>query len=398
MADPKQILNCTYAPEELDNILSKNEELDTVHFYIDLKNCAVGLFIEDVVKELIETKNHLNGGVDSTIFQSIILTIGNWKNWAAKRKKNIKIFVTNDQGKSVYHKGILPEYKANRAVTNTTLAKYQDELNVVRHKNFELAESITNKLNDVFFFNLKFLESDFLSYYLITRTYKEQDNILHVIASNDKDHYQTLNEKNTVMFTRRAGVTKLYDKNTVLRDFVKIKSDTSIEKELELIKTISNIDPTYSPILLSFSGDTSDNVPGIKSVGNITAAKMFAEQRIVKALIGTLDDAINRVQSGGKLLDESALPFSTLGKNWQKAVRENDVITNAFRVISYEMLCKYLEEENTTNKIEMLEYIKNILEKKSIEIVTESIADKFMGMFKKIPDIRLDDSEIISVI
>ncbi len=398
MADPKQILNCTYAPEELDSILSKNSNLDTVHFYIDLKNCAIGLFIEDVVKEMVSTGKYLNGSVDSTIFQSIIFTIGNWKKWAEKRKKNLKIFITNDQGKSIYHKGIIPGYKANRSITNTTLAKYQDELNVIRDKNFTLSESIANKLNNVFFFNLQFLESDFLSYYLITRTYKEQDNILHVIASNDKDHYQTLNEKNTVMFTRRSGVTKIYDKTTILRDFVKIKPDTSIKKELDLIRAISNIDPKYASVLLSFAGDSSDNVPGINRIGNIIATKMFSNQPIVQKLIGTLEDAIERVHSGGNLLIETAVSFSSLDANWQKAIRENATVTDAFKVINYEMLCKYLEEQNTTNKIEILDYIKNVLEKNSIEIINENVTSQFVDLFKKIPDIRLQESEILSAV
>lgn len=397
MVDPKQILNCIYPPNEIDPILKNNENIDTINLYIDLKNCATGLFIEDIVKELVIPDIN-NSTPDSTIFQSIMLAIGNWKNWAQYRKKHINIFITNDQGKSIYHKSIIPEYKSNRNISNTTLAKYQEELNVVRHKNFDLSELISNKLKNVYFFNLKFLESDFLSYYLISRLYKNNNNILHIIASNDKDHYQTLNLPNTIMINKRSGIIKIYDKSTILKEFSKLKSDCSIKKELDTINIINKIDSSYIPIIMAFTGDISDNVPGIKGVGNITALKMFSDNNIVSNLIGTLDNAIDNVYTNKLLLDETKISFSKLSKQWQTAILNNNIITNAFRAISYELLCRYLEEKNTTKKIELLEYIDSILNKSNIQILNENTKNDFIKMFKTMPNLKLNESDILNLV
>lgn len=415
MPDPRYMIACSVPPIELVNILSSNKQLDTLHLYIDLKNAATALFIPEVVEEIVLNSEAMDLGHDSSIFQSILYVVSNWKKWAHDRNLNIKIFFCSDKGRSTYHKTILNDYKSNRKITNLTLAKYNEPMQKIKEANFNFAETICNKLKDVYFLSLDFIEGDFLSYYLITRFYKEQNNILHIIASNDKDHHQTLCQPNTVMFTKKYREVKFWDKNNILAYFSDIDKQTDPNKQNELLNKMSKIDPAYSSIMLSFCGDSCDNIPGVSGIGPKRALEMFSDETYITNFIGNLEEAIERVHNDGLLLKEDneiIRNLNILQQNntqpiakkkivkdkmlelWKKSLEYNETVTKAFKVINYELLSKWLEKEDNTNKIKNLQYIKNVLNKVNIDIVNSDTKNQFAELIKKIKDNQMSDNVI----
>jgi 5'-3' exonuclease len=338
------------------------KSIDTLHLYVDVKNSSTNLFIPDAVKDIVETGRKLKSKLESSIFQSIIVTASNWINFCKQNNLKYKIIFCNDKGGSTYHKEINKLYKANRKITNVILEHYKEEIEVTKYQNWKLAEIICNKLNDVHFINLDFLESDFIPYYLVTRYYKENNNILHVLSSNDKDHFQYLNLPNTLMFSRKAGTTVIYDNKSYLNRFIKIK-DLSTNKQAEWIKIMSEIDLQYINVVMALCGDVSDNVKGLYKIGEKMAAKMIVEKEVVDKLIGPIEEAEKRVMNGGKLLIEDAIPLSKLSKQWVQAIQENDVVTAAFKQISYEALINWLEKRDTLPKKEHLDKIHDNINK-----------------------------------
>ena len=357
----KPIMFCTQPCMEIFDYINPNT-IDTIHLYIDLKNSSTNLFIPDVVQEIVETSRRMGKSVESSIFQSIILTCSNWISAARSRGFNCKIIICNDKGRSEYHTKLNPLYKKNRKITNVILEHYKEDIEVTKYQNWKLAEIICNKLNDVHFINLDFLESDFIPYYLVTRFYKNNDNILHVLSSNDKDHFQYLNLPNTLMFSRKGGTTVIYDKKSYLNRFIKIK-DLSTNKQAEWIEIMSKIDLNYINVVMALCGDVSDNVKGLYKIGEKMAAKMIVEKEVVDKLIGPIEEAEKRVWNGGKLLIEDAIPLSKLSKQWVQAIQENDVVTDAFKQISYEALIKWLEKRDTLPKKEHLDKIEQNINK-----------------------------------
>ena len=77
----------------------------------------------------------------------------------------------------------------------------------------------------------------------------------------------------------------------------------------------------------------------------------------------TIEEAEKRVWNGGKLLIEDAIPLSKLSKQWVQAIQENDVVTDAFKQISYEALIKWLEKRDTLPKKEHLDKIEQNINK-----------------------------------
>lgn len=427
MPDPRFMMTCSIPPNELNNILSENNKnnVDTIHLYIDIKNALTALFIPEIVQEIVENTNSMDTGSDSSIFQSVLFSISAWKKWCFDRKLKLKIFFCSDRGRSNYHKEIIKEYKSNRKITNLLLAKYDEAFQVIKEKNFELSENICNKIKDTYFISLDFIEGDFIPYYLITRYFKEEKNILHILASNDKDHHQTLCLPNTVMFTKRTKEIKFWDRTNILTYFTDINKETDINKQVEIINKISKIDPEYSSIMLSFCGDSCDNIPGVSGIGPKRTLDMFSDKTFVENYIGDLNEAIERVHSGGLLLkeitqsndteenkitelsnDTNITPpikkvkkpkviKNTVQELWKKSLQENEIVTNAFKVISYELLSKWLEKEDNTSKIKNINYIKDTINKSNIKpIESEEEITNFVNMTKKIKDMKLSENTI----
>jgi 5'-3' exonuclease len=164
------------------------------------------------------------------------------------------------------------------------------------------------------------------------------------------------------MFSRKAGTTVIYDNKSYLNRFIKIK-DLSTNKQAEWIKIMSEIDLQYINVVMALCGDVSDNVKGLYKIGEKMAAKMIVEKEVVDKLIGPIEEAEKRVMNGGKLLIEDAIPLSKLSKQWVQAIQENDVVTAAFKQISYEALINWLEKRDTLPKKEHLDKIHDNINK-----------------------------------
>jgi len=175
MPSLSSIIPIVNPPIEMQNDINF-KKYDTINVYIDLKNAAIGLFVKDIAEEIIYNSRNYDKNIDSSIFQSIVLIVNNWIKFIKHLGKKYNIIFTNDIGESVYHTSICSNYKSNRKVRNTTM-EYYDELANIRNNNVQLAEKIVNRFNNVYFYNLLFLESDFLSYYLINHYYNDANTL-----------------------------------------------------------------------------------------------------------------------------------------------------------------------------------------------------------------------------
>lgn len=388
MPNPRCIINTSKPPQELTNLIKSRDDIDTVHFYLDLKNSSSGLFIVDIIREIVENSKNISKGVDSSYLQSVLYTISCWKYWSKIVNKKIKIFIITDKGKSAYHKNINPLYKDNRKISNVMLP-YAEESEEIIFKNNNLISDICIKLPDVHYISLEFLESDFIPYYLITRKFKEEKNIFHIIGSNDKDHYQALLLDNTIMFTKKSSNFKIFDKSTILLDYLKIKDNNDIDEKQKALTLIKNIDPHYISVLMAICGDTVDNVFGIKGIGAKTAFKIFNNDKIIKAIFGnSLGELLERVYNGDNIIINNP-DITLLDKKYHYLVTEenNKIITDSFKQISYELLCRWLEKRDTITKIDHLNKIDSKLNKVLIE---NDIKEILVKMISSLEDIQLD--------
>lgn len=389
----RPIMYCMEPCLEIFQSVQNNNRIKKINLYVDVKNSSTNLFIPDAVEDIIETGKRLNSKIESSIFQSIIVTAANWKNAARQFGLECEIFFCNDKGGSKYHKGINPKYKANRKITNVLMEHYKEDLDATKLKNWGLAEKVCNKIDNVHFFNLNFLESDFIPYYIIKKHYSDRNDVLHVLSSNDKDHYQVLNLPNTCMFSRKSGTTTILDKQSYLSKYIKINS-LEQKKQSEWIQVLNKINLEYINVIMAFCGDVSDNIKGLHKIGEKTAVKMLAED-VSEKLLGTPEELLNRVNSGGNLIIDNAVPLSHLSKNWVFAIQNNQVVTDSYKQISYDCLIHWMELQDNLNKIENVKILEENINKPLAN--SEALNESLINHINKLEDCVLTEEHYYSL-
>lgn len=397
MPHPTALLS-TYSSEDLDYIINRDRP-NELHIYVDIKNAMTSMFVEDVCQELI-TLSAQNKFMDSSIFQSFIWNAAYWKGYATRNRMACKIFFFTDIGKSaLYHLRIDRDYKKNRDIklahTSATLPTYASEkLKGIRDQNFNLAEIICNKIKDVYFINLKDLESDFVAYFLMSRRFKDRSDILNIIHSSDHDLFQNLLlPANTVQMFKIRGTRVVMDSRSIFSTWAKLEkaSDSSKSKRYEII---GKLDPNYYPSMMAITGDVGDDVPGIKGFGPLTVIDMYKDPEIVNAVIGSPQELDDRIAAGGKFCKpESEMLIHRLGKSkWKNVIIDDDIVTRSYKLVSFEQLCRRLENPECTEQKDRINYIDRILTKSHGKEIPST--KSFMYAIDKLSDSYLTESVV----
>lgn len=151
---------------------------------------------------------------------------------------------------------IYPDYKANRPPMPDELRRQIDDIQNIAGE-LKLPQLIVEGA-----------EADDTIASIIEQHRKDFDEI--EIVSGDKDLYNML-YKNVVMLRSKKGVTEF---NEI--DEAWVKKEIGISRE-------------QVPDYMALVGDTADNVPGVKGVGEKTAAKLIAEFKSLDKIYQNLD-------------------------------------------------------------------------------------------------------------
>jgi len=229
------------------------------------------------------------------------------------RKVPLKIFTIADVGDSCYHKNIYKEYKSNRCITRfkTMSILEADAAKKLIKQNIETICKAAEKLYGMYSVYLTFCESDFVSYWLIKKHFTSDGN-LNVIYSTDKDMFQSLVLPNTCIFYRKNKENKTF----YTRDnwFEKFK--------------IEKMDVQNCIYMRSIVGDASDDIPGIKGIGEKKAYQLLKDH-----VIESLSHLKEIVQS-------------CENKNMRdKILNDWDIVVRNYKLMSFEELSKHLSIE-----------------------------------------------------
>lgn len=119
---------------------------------------------------------------------------------------------------------------------------------------------------------------------IATLARQAKEELMVIIATGDKDSYQLV-DKNVRIFTPRKSF-----------------SDTVLLDE-EGVLTKMGVRPEQIPDLKGLAGDPSDNIPGVRGIGDTGAAKLLQKYDTIENLYHHLDDLPDRTK---KLLAEGA--------------------------------------------------------------------------------------------
>ena len=171
------------------------------------------------------------------------------------------IAVTFDPGTPLERGKVFKDYKANRKPMPEDLRpQLQKIIAMVKEIEFPLLIEDGHEADDVIGAICKKYNKDF-------------DEIM--IFSGDKDLYQLLNE-NTFLYRPKKGVS----------EFLKIDQDW--------VKNEIGVEVGQIPDYMGLTGDTSDNIPGVRGVGEKSASKLIAEYGSMEGIYNNIEKIKNK--------------------------------------------------------------------------------------------------------
>ena len=217
------------------------------------------------------------------------------------------IIVFDGRGGSARRKKIYSDYKGNRA-NKTRLRRHdhqnfatiEDEQEAMRYQFSRLVSYLDNL--PVTFIAIDGIEADDTIAY-IAQMYEEQAKKL-TIVSTDRDFYQLISPTLQVWSPIKK---KMYDTETLLEEF--------------------GVHPNNYVVYRTFTGDTSDNIPGVDGFGPKTILKTFPELADEKEF--TLED-LQQKCNDKILLNE--------GKSFQKVLDSYDIIDKNYQLMNIKLL------------------------------------------------------------
>lgn len=240
---------------DIKNILEQNN-YKTVTFFIDLQNIARGLYNKKTIE--LELSNYDENKQLYTLPYELFEYVKRLNNYYQKWDPFFIIYF--DEGKSRYHNAIYSKYKSERKIAVIEDQILIDLFYKLKKFYFETIYETFNKYDNCIVLYLKEYESDFVPHYIIKKNYldtKESTN-LNILLTSDKDNLQTTKFKNTLQCITTYKKTKYYQRIYNSRNaisFIYSNFKPGI------------LDASYIPLILSITGDKSDNIPGIKGYG-----------------------------------------------------------------------------------------------------------------------------------
>lgn len=206
-----------------------------------------------------------------------------------------KLVVAFDKRGRNFRKDIYPEYKANRKGMPDDLAQQMPILQELLEKlNIKVVEKAGVEADDI----IGTLATSF-----------DGDSF---IVSGDRDMFQLVSDKITVLFTKR-GVTE-----------VETVTPT-------LLKEVYQLTPSQVVEYKALRGDTSDNIPGVKGVGEKTAMQLLAKYGDIDELYKRVDEEKGALKE--KLTENKDLAF--LSRQLATIITDADIDKDLSNVGSY---------------------------------------------------------------
>ena len=247
------------------------------------------------------------------------------------------ILVAFDKGKTFRHDQY-DFYKAGRAAM-------PDELKLQFPKAKEVLDAMGIK-----HFEIDNYEADDIIG-TVSKIVDMEDEFIATIVSSDKDLLQLISDEVDVKLLKSSGFIRM-DKN-------------------EFFKTYG-VEPKRMVDIKALMGDSSDNIPGVKGIGEKTAIKLLSEYGSLDNLYNNIDSISGKVKE--KLLDGKndaymSYEIATIYKDVPIDFSLNDLKYNGVNKKEFAQILQELEFKSLLKKYNLLDD----LEEKKIEVVEHKV-------------------------
>lgn len=240
-----------------------------------------------------------------------------------------------DVGRNTFRKAIYPAYKANRP-------EKPEELK----SQFILMQEVLRCAGVKQFMHRFFEADDFLG----SLASKFESQIPVRVLTKDQDALQLVTEKTHVwLITSRAFELK--------KKYPQDSPDGSFEFSPDLVKEVYGITPEQIIEWKALAGDSSDNIPGIKGIGDKVAIPLLQEYGNLKAIFNAVKDE-TPFRGTCKRLGIRA-PIKKLRDGQEDAFLSKKLATIHHPVINAELddLILDVDKESLSKKLAELEFV-----------------------------------------
>ena len=270
----------------------------------------------------------------------------NMMNRIIKEENPNYIVVAFDKGKTFRHDKY-DEYKAGRAAM-------PDELKLQFPKSKEILDAMGIK-----HFEIENYEADDIIGTLAKKVDEEdeEDQFVATIVSSDKDLLQLISDE---------VVVKLLKSN----DYIMMTKDE--------FRNTYGLDPIKMIDLKALMGDSSDNIPGVKGIGEKTAIKLLTEFGSLNGLYNHIDDVKGKIKEKLEENKDAAYMSYDLATIYRDVPLDFDLEDCIYNGINVTRFKKELEELEFYSLLKKFDFsgIEENVEKKEEEITICSI-DEF---------------------
>jgi len=356
----------------LDSLIldPNNGEKKDLLLFVDLRNCLQSIYMKEFVEYVCDISSR-SSRIDTSILSAILYFIEFHRKFAQSRNIEVSFVFFHEAGRSFYHENIMSSYKIARKLDPFYGLddEHKDLFFQVLRKNMNLSVDVCNAIPSVCNIQLEHLEADFIPYYLLKNNLIDAETKKVVIYSNDKDLFQC--------FSTAQG-----DK---IKQLVKNKRTISVISRSDLMSFFlkdpgaNELDCSYFPLVLAIGGDSSDSVPNIKNVGYKKAYKIA---RYMSKVGLSMDKIYDSVINDDPIFP-SSLDYTPIHSITKVDKEEfNLVISRNLKLVSFEVLCKFMERDlNLSKRVPIIRNSLDILKKRSSYAEFMKICDT-LGIFR----------------
>ena len=313
--------------------------------FIDLKNTLQTTYMEHAIVNILENSKQMKF-MDTSIFSSLISFLGFHKIYGMKRGLDINFIIFFESGRSYYHQNISKKYKISRKIDDLYGLGREDREMFwgILSNNFKLIEKACNKLPKVKVINMPHFEADFIPYYLLSRKKVKYDgSVGYITYSNDHDLMQCA-AKDSFIFSKSAKSKKIIKPGYIMSSYLKRGCE---------------IEDIYLPLAMAIIGDPGDDVTGVAGVGPARLIEIFPQ---LISLTGNIWEIYDNIENRKSIF--KSIPSSISNKYLKKIIDaevNHAVITNNLRLVSFELISRFIDNPSKTEMIEKRKHIEKIL-------------------------------------
>ena len=267
----------------------------------------------------------------------------NMMNRIIKEEDPQYILVAFDKGKTFRHDKY-EVYKAGRQAM-------PDELKL----QFPVAKELLGAMGIKYFEIDNYEADDIIG--TMSKIVDEEDEFIATIVSSDKDLLQLISDEVTVKL---------------------LKSNDHIMMTPEVFRETYKVDPIRMIDLKALMGDSSDNIPGVKGIGEKTAISLIEKYGSLENLYNNLDSVTGKTKEKLELDRENAFMSYDIATIFREVPIPFSLDDCKYEGIKRDELFKFLEELEMPSLIRKYDLVgekNNTLENKEKELIIDDICN-----------------------